>query len=40
MYCLYFIIKLIEGKTIKQLSNKKILDKTMMRLRNIYFNKI
>lgn len=40
MFCLYVIIKLIEGKTIKQLSNKKIQDKTMMRLRNIYFNKI
>ena len=40
MYCLYFIIKLIENKLYKNLIKKKIPDKEMIRLRNIYFNKV
>ena len=40
MYCLYFIIKLIENKMYKNLIKKKIPDKEMLRLRNIYFNKV
>tara|TARA_A100001011_G_scaffold397461_2_gene498526 strand:- start:38 stop:1018 length:981 start_codon:yes stop_codon:yes gene_type:complete len=40
MYCLYFIIKLIENRNYKSLINRKIKDKEMMRLRNIYFNKL
>lgn len=40
MYCLYFIIKLVENKPYKNLVNKKIPDKEMLRLRNIYFNKL
>ena len=40
MYCLYFIIKLIEDRKYKSLINRKIKDKEMIRLRNIYFNKL
>ena len=40
MYCLYFIIKLIENRNYKSLINRKIKDKEMIRLRNIYFNKL
>jgi len=40
MYCLYFIIKLVENKLYKSLIKKKIPDKEMMELRNIYFNKV
>ena len=40
MYCLYFIIKLLENKLYKNLIKKKIPDKEMIRLRNIYFNKL
>ena len=40
MFCLYTIIKLLKGRDIKNITKKKISDKLMMRLRNIYFNKI
>ena len=40
MYCLYFIIKLIENRNYKRLINRKIKDKEMIKLRNIYFNKL
>ena len=40
MYCLYFIIKLIENRKYKRLINRKIKDKEMIKLRNIYFNKL
>ena len=38
MYCLYFIISLLEGTSFKTLKNKKLSDKTMLRLRKKYFN--
>ena len=39
MYCLYFIIKMIEDEvTFQQLMSDKIQDKYMLKLRKEYFN--
>ena len=38
MYSLYFIIQMLKGKPI-EFFNKRITDKYMRKLRNIYFNK-
>lgn len=38
MYCLYFIIKLLQGQSYKSLTEKKIPDKKMLALRKKWFN--
>jgi hypothetical protein len=38
MYSLFFIITLLEGKSIDHF-NKRVTDKYMRRMRSIYFNK-
>ena len=40
MYCLYFIITLLKGGKFKKFEKKRVDDKFMKKLRNIYFNKI
>ncbi len=40
MYCLHFIIELVKGVSFKKIESKRIDDKFMKKLRNIYFNKI
>jgi hypothetical protein len=40
MYCLHFIIELLKGTSFKTIESKRIDDKFMKKLRNIYFNKI
>lgn len=40
MYCLYFIISLIKGANFNKFEKKRVDDKFMKKLRNIYFNKI
>ncbi len=39
MYCLYFIKHMLHTGDFKSISKKKIPDKKMLKLRNIYFNK-
>ncbi len=38
MYCLYFIIELIKGRSWKSFEKRRISDKHMRKLRKIYFN--
>tara|TARA_B100000579_G_scaffold414660_1_gene408491 strand:- start:520 stop:1083 length:564 start_codon:yes stop_codon:yes gene_type:complete len=38
VYCLYIIIKLIEGRSFQTMMKQKIKDKTMVELRKKYFN--
>ena len=38
MYCLYFIIEMIKGKSFDKFLNKRIKDDYMKKLRKIYFN--
>lgn len=40
MYCLFFIIELLKGRSFNKIETKRIDDKFMKKLRNIYFNKI
>tara|TARA_B110000444_G_C18837610_1_gene596956 strand:+ start:1765 stop:2775 length:1011 start_codon:yes stop_codon:yes gene_type:complete len=40
MYCLHFIITLVKGGNFNKFEKKRVDDKVMKRLRNIYFNKI
>ena len=40
MYCLYFIITLLKGGSFNKFERKRVDDKLMKKLRNIYFNKI
>jgi len=40
MYCLFFIIELLKGRSFNKIESKRIDDKFMKKLRNIYFNKI
>lgn len=40
MYCLFFIIELLKGRAFNKIESKRIDDKFMKKLRNIYFNKI
>ena len=40
MYCLYFIITLLKGSKFNKFEKKRVDDKFMKKLRNIYFNKI
>ena len=39
MYCLYFIINLLEGKTFSQLTKKPVPDDSVERKRDVYFVK-
>ena len=38
MYCLYFIVKLLEGQSYESLTKNKISDKKMRDLRKKWFN--
>jgi hypothetical protein len=40
MYCLYVIIELTKGSPWEKVSEKRINDKYMKKLRKIYFNHI
>ena len=40
MYCLYFVVSLVKGKKFSAFERKRVDDKFMKKLRNIYFNKI
>ena len=38
MYCLYFIINMLRGKTVKYFEDNRIPDEKMLELRKKYFN--
>ena len=39
MYCLYFIIEMLKGKSFNKFLNHRIKDERVIKLRKVYFNR-